>query len=348
MRGGGRRAMVLSLLCGGLGLAQTAAAHPMAPALLELEALGDGRFDVSFQSGARRATGTDPGPTLPTHCRPEGSARIDGDGTRVRLHQVVDCGSEGLVGHELGVRDLAEARISALVRVRLEDGRLLSAVLDGGRPRFVVPARPRPWAVAVDYARMGFGHIWAGLDHLLFVFGLFCLAVGPRALLGTLTAFTVGHSITLSLAALDWIRLPTRPVEVLIAVSVLVVALELAAHRTGRAPLRPRMTWGIAGSFGLLHGLGFAGALAEAGLPQGAVPAALFSFNVGIELGQIAFVALLLPAGHLLTWASARVSPGWRRAGEVGVVYAMGALAAYWCIDRTLVWLEDAVQSLGV
>jgi len=330
------------------GLAGSAAAHPMAPALLELESRGEGRFALSFQSGLRRAAGTDPAPILPPHCEDVGASSLDVDGVRLRMRREIDCGERGLVGHELTVRDLAEARISALVRIRLEDGRLVSAVLDARRPRLRVPVRPRRLAVAGEYARMGFIHIWEGLDHLLFVFGLFWLAAGARALIGTLTAFTVGHSVTLSLAALDLVRVPSGPVEVLIAASVLVVALSLAREVRGLGALRHRMTWAIAGSFGLLHGLGFAGALAEAGLPQGEIPTALLAFNVGIELGQLAFVGVLIPLRHGARRLAGAVAGPWPRRGEIVAVYAMGGLSAYWCLDRLLAWLREGLTALGV
>jgi hydrogenase/urease accessory protein HupE len=178
-------------------------------------------------------------------------------------------------------------------------------------------------------------HIATGFDHLLFVFGLVLLARGTRRLLWTVTAFTAGHSVTLSLAALGVVRFPTAPIEVAIAGTILALAVELArgpveADRSARESLLRRRPWAVAFAFGLLHGFGFAGALAAVGLPQEEIPVALFSFNVGIELGQVAFVALVLALRRLLAPALAG-APAWLVRAPVT---AMGTLAVYWCLDR--------------
>ena len=194
----------------------------------------------------------------------------------------------------------------------------------------VVPEKASRFQVFVDYLTIGFEHILSGADHLLFVFGLFllCGAVGP--LVKTITSFTVGHSITLSLAALGYTNLPSGPIEVLIAASVLALAVELARH-TDRPTLMRRYPWPMALLFGLLHGMGFAGALREVGLPQGEIPMALFSFNVGIELGQLVFVlGLALGAAVLRRIALPLPMP------QRVAVYVMGSLAAFWTIERTV------------
>src|SRR6185295_4271413 len=143
--------------------------------------------------------------------------------------------------------------------------------------------------VAASYLRLGIEHILTGFDHLLFVLGLCLLIAGRRPLLWTLTAFTAGHSVTLSLAALGFVHVPQAPAEAAIAVTIVILARELARPSTTPRLLR-RRPWAMAALFGLLHGLGFAGALADIGLPAGDIPLALFSFTVGIEIGQIAFV----------------------------------------------------------
>ncbi len=155
-------------------------------------------------------------------------------------------------------------------------------------------------------------------------------------LLRTLTAFTLGHSVTLSLAALGLVQLPSAPVELAIAASIWVVALELARQDHERSSWAGRRPWLVAGAFGLLHGFGFAGALAEAGLPAGDIPLALVSFNVGIELGQLAFIAFVLALRWALTaLPSARLEPVWlgRRLG-LAASYVIGVLATYWCLER--------------
>ena len=186
----------------------------------------------------------------------------------------------------------------AVVRVVFSDGRVAEGVLAGDPPVFQVPAAPRPWRVLVDYARLGVGHILTGPDHLLFVFGLVLLAGASRRLLTTVTAFTLGHSVTLAAAVLGLVRLPAAPIEVAIAASVFVLAVELARD-PGRPSAIRRRPWVMAFVFGLLHGLGFASALTEAGLPAGEIPLALLGFNLGIEVGQIAFVGCVLAIGSV-------------------------------------------------
>ena len=180
----------------------------------------------------------------------------------------------------------------------------------------------------MDYLRLGFDHILSGADHLLFVFGLFLLCTSTSALIKTITSFTVGHSVTLSVAALGYSNLPTGPIEVLIAASVLALAVELARDQPEPTLMR-RYPWPMALGFGLLHGMGFAGALREAGLPSGEVPIALFSFNLGIELGQLVFVIGLVALSPLVGRLPIRIPTR-------AAIYVMGSLAALWMIERGL------------
>jgi hydrogenase/urease accessory protein HupE len=175
---------------------------------------------------------------------------------------------------------------------------------------------------------MGIGHLLTGWDHLAFVLGLVLLVGDWRRLLGTVTSFTLGHSLTLSLAALGFVRLPAGPIEAAIALSILILAVELA-HRD-RPSLLGRRPWLMAASFGLLHGLGFAGALAQVGLPVREIPLALLSFNVGIELGQIAFILAVLGLSFALSPLLRRL-PAWTTAVPT---YCIGSLAAFWLFQR--------------
>jgi hypothetical protein len=182
---------------------------------------------------------------------------------------------------------------------------------------------------------LGAEHIWGGIDHLMFVFGLLLL-IGVGAgwrLIGTITAFTLGHSITLSLVTLGFLSYSVPLVEFTIALSIFILALDLA--RGDKGGLFRRYPWWLAGGFGLLHGMGFAGALAEVGLPQGSVPLALLFFNIGIELGQIAFILLLLGAWQLVK----RPLSGWQQQLLPVPVYVLGGLSAMWCIERGLLLL---------
>jgi hydrogenase/urease accessory protein HupE len=322
--------LALALLAAG-----NAAAHPLDPSLLELTEIGDGKVEVLWREPASAPRGARLSPILPKTCRQLAPAELNQGGQRISLRWEAKC-SEKLEGAELGVAGLAARGTDALLRVHLADGRLVQAVLRGDRETFVIPAKPSAAALLADYLRLGFHHILTGYDHLLFVLGLLFLVRGRRALLLTITAFTLGHSVTLSLAALGWLKLPSAPVEAAIAASIFVLALELAREGKNRGT----SPWKMAASFGLLHGVGFAGALAEAGLPQDDVPLALFGFNLGIEIGQLAFVAAIL----LLMTALDRLPAKWKEAKpsierlSLPAAYLIGSLSFYWLLERLPIW----------
>jgi hypothetical protein len=189
---------------------------------------------------------------------------------------------------------------------------------------------------------LGIEHILFGVDHLLFVLGLLILVKGWRRLVGTITAFTVAHSITLAAATLGFVHVPSKPVEATIALSIVFVACEIVHRRQGRSGLTEMWPWVIAFSFGLLHGLGFAGALREVGLPQNAIPIALLFFNIGVELGQLLFIGFVMAVIALTVYAAKRFSQSKVAPQsafnlcETISAYAIGGIAAFWLIQRTL------------
>jgi hydrogenase/urease accessory protein HupE len=313
-----------------------AGAHPLAPALLELRELGGGRVAVSWKRSLLGVPGVEVAPVLPPGCRGESAPLATSDADSVTSTWTMACAPEGLVGARIGFTGLGDAKTDALVRVTLADGRLIRGVVRGAEPLLTVPAREDRLDIIRAYARIGIEHILGGADHLLFVAGLVLLVRGRRLLLETITAFTVGHSITLSLAVLDLVRVPSRPIELLIAVSVFVLAAELAREPQAPASLLRRKPWAMALVFGLLHGLGFASALREVGLPQADVPLALFAFNLGIEIGQLAFVAALLAAAAAVR--AMRVA--WPRWTLRVPLYTIGSLAAFWCFERAAALLR--------
>ena len=228
-------------------------------------------------------------PVLPGSCQGVGKPEVTRAGEGILARWEITCPG-GLMGKTLGVEGIATSRADVLLRVALADSARSAACSTPDQPSFLVPGAESRAGVVHGYARLGVEHILTGWDHLLFVLGL-VLLVGPgRILLWTITAFTVGHSVTLALAALGMVRVPQGPMEAAIALSIYLLAVELIRNRAGRITFVQRAPWLVAGGFGLLHGLGFAGALAEVGLPQGEIPLALFAFNLGIELGQLAFV----------------------------------------------------------
>jgi hydrogenase/urease accessory protein HupE len=194
----------------------------------------------------------------------------------------------------------------------------------------VVAAAAGGTQVAATYVGLGVEHILLGVDHLLFVLALLILVDGWRRLVWTITAFTVAHSITLAAATLGWAALPPPPVEAVIALSIVFVAGEILHARQGRPGLSLRMPWLVAFSFGLLHGFGFAGALAEIGLPQQQIPLALFTFNVGVEVGQLLFVAAVLLLGRLPGFLRLPVPAWWPQVAAYGI----GSVAVVWVLER--------------
>lgn len=330
----GRRCTFALLLVGIFSAACPAAAHPLAPSLLEVRERGEGRVDVLFKLSLLQPAGAKPQPELPAHCRPLADPTVDRDDTSITLRWSEDCGARGIIGESLRVVGLERTRTDVLVQVELMDGRRLRRVISGAAATFEVNARQSRWQVAFDYVRLGIAHILSGLDHLTFVLGLMLLVRNRRALLVTLTAFTLGHSVTLSAAALGYVAFPTRMVEFAIALSIFVLAVELSSDR--ESDVTHRRPWWFAFSFGLLHGFGFAGALAEIGLPADEIPLSLLAFNLGIEFGQIVFVVgvwgLLVVAGRRLEAAPARL--------RALPVYAIGSLSSLWCIERAVAWLR--------
>jgi len=315
-------------------LAVPVAAHPLAPSLLDVREHADGRLDVTWKTPLLQPSGADLRPELPAHCREASEPVAERDATSISVRWTVDCGKRGIAGQRLRVLGLETTRTDALIRVQLADGRSLRAVRSGGDAAFDVPARRESAGVALDYGRLGAAHILSGPDHLLFVLALLLMVRGRRALLLTVTAFTLGHSVSLSLAVLGFVAIRTGAVEFAVALSILVLANELS--RPGAGDLLRRRWARLAFVFGLLHGVGFAGALVAIGFPPQEVPLALFAFNVGIELGQLAFIALVLLVRAALRGHGAR-GPLWLRGLPA---YGIGSLAAFWCIERAAALLR--------
>ena len=228
--------------------------------------------------------------------KPEGTFSGDAYLERWRIQR-----AGGLENQTIHIDGLAGTKIDVLVRMENADGVTQTTRLLPASPSFTVEAAPSPWRVSATYLVLGIEHILLGIDHLLFVLALVLLVKGWKRLVGTITAFTVAHSITLAAATLGFVHVPGPPVEACIALSIVFVAAEIIRGRQGQPGLTERAPWVVAFTFGLLHGLGFAGALNEVGLPAQAIPLALLFFNVGVEIGQLAFIALVVgPATAML------------------------------------------------
>ncbi|HEX6901862.1 MAG TPA: HupE/UreJ family protein [Thermoanaerobaculia bacterium] len=324
-----------------------AVAHELRPAYLQLRQTAADRYDVLWKVPAR---GDDLRLALhlelPDRCKSLAEPRgaFSAGAYAERWH--VLCPG-GLDGGAIRVAGLSGTLTDALVRLERLDGTSQTVRLTPSAPSFVVQPAHGPLEVSRTYLLLGVEHILLGIDHLLFVLGLLLLVKGRRRILATVTAFTVAHSITLAAAALGLVHVPQQPVEAAIALSILFVASEIArsegkalrpAARDPRSPtLAARWPWGVAFAFGLLHGLGFAGALAEVGLPQNAIPVALLFFNIGVELGQLIFIAGVLALMGLLrpavTGHRSLASGHWSLLRRIPA-YAIGSLAAFWVIER--------------
>lgn len=310
-------------------LACVAQADVFRPAYLELREAGHDSYEVMWKVPVLGES------RLAVDLRfPEGTTSITepkgqlADGAFVERWTIHRDG--GLAGQTMAIDGIAGGVTDVIVRVERVDGTSQVEHLLPQRPEFVIEATTGNWEVAGSYLVLGIKHILGGIDHLLFVLALLLVVRGSRRIILTITAFTIAHSITLVAATLGWVTVPGPPVEATIALSIVFVAAECVHGLQGRPGLTARAPWVVAFSFGLLHGFGFAGALAEVGLPQKAIPVALFMFNVGVEIGQLLFVACLLGVGALLTRLPRKV-PGWTSAVPP---YAIGAVAMFWVIER--------------
>lgn len=236
----------------------------------------------------------------------------------------------GLIGQTLRIEGVAAGVTDVIVRIERQDGTSQVEQLSPQESEFTVKAASGVGEVAWSYLVLGVEHILGGIDHLLFVLALLLIVRGGRRIFLTITAFTIAHSITLVAATLGWVHVPGPPVEAIIALSIVFVAAEVVHGLQGKPGLTARAPWVVAFTFGLLHGFGFAGALAEVGLPQKAIPVALLMFNVGVEVGQLIFVAVVLGLGALL----ARIPLRWPHWTAYVPPYAIGMVAMFWTIER--------------
>jgi len=348
-------------------VAMRANAHEVRPAYLELTERAAGKFDVLWKVPAMGGTplageeiphepmviapaAPNAPKTMPCGCPVPTAAQLSRGVTPIHPSLPTDAvivapprverifGAEikrwtiqvprGLDGWEVAVHGLQATMVDVLVRVAFADGHVVSRVLRPDAPSFVFE-KETAGPAAGGYFRLGVEHILFGIDHLLFVLALVLIVRGVGLLVKTITAFTVAHSITLGLATLGYVHVPSAPVEAMIALSIVFVAAEILRSRRGGHGLTERAPWLVAGTFGLLHGFGFAGALSQVGLPAHDIPLALLFFNVGVEVGQLAFVAGAL--GVIAMLRRIRL-PDW---APILPPYAIGSVAMFWVIQRT-------------
>ena len=306
--------------------------HRLEPAYLEINEQSRGSFNILWKRPLVGGRPMNIYPLLPEGCtnitEPAVQTLVSGAVER----WIVDCGEMGLTNETIVIEGLSATQTDTLLRIQLADGSMHTTVLRPESPSFLVPEKASRSKVAGSYLLLGIEHILGGFDHLLFVLGLLLIVSNARLLIKTITAFTLAHSVTLAVAALGFVYVPQAPVEAVIALSILFLATELVKHKRGVAGLTVRAPWLVALSFGLLHGFGFAGALTEVGLPQSDIPLALLFFNVGVEAGQLIFVAGVL----VVIWMINKIKFRWPVWAEQAPAYAIGSLAAFWFIQRTV------------
>jgi hydrogenase/urease accessory protein HupE len=299
-------------------------AHDVRPGYLRVVEAAPQRFDVIW----KQPIGGSVAKLMPRLS--SGAFPVDATELRTRSFQVHTWHDiPALDGQTLIIEGLERTITDVLVDIRLLDGRRIEEILTPRRASMVLRLSEAGGTKAGAYLGLGVRHILEGFDHLLFVLGLVLLSRGFWDVLRTVTAFTIAHSITLAATALGFVTVRSALIESLVAASIVFLAVELIRSYRGRFGLTHRHPWLIAFVFGLLHGCAFAGALAEIGLPQGDLVSSLLLFNLGVEAGQLMFVAVALP----LTWAARRLPPhaGWLRWVPP---YATGAIATFWFVER--------------
>ena len=325
-----RLAAALLLLL--LGLVSAARAHEVRPAYLQIQERANGQYSVLWRTPVFSGMRLPIALKLPDGVRELGAPVVaELPGSRVE-RRLIDAGAGGLAGQRIEFPGLQATITDVLVRVELLDGTHTVTLVRASQPWIDIAAPAGKVSIAGAFVKQGIEHILLGYDHLLFVLALMLIVRNTKALVLTVTAFTLAHSITLALATLGMVRVPGPPVEAAIAFSIVLVAAEIVRLRRGEPSLTARQPWLVAFCFGLLHGFGFAGALSQIGLPQGDVPLALLAFNIGVELGQLAFIGAVLAV--LAVVRRLRLADGLRQNAARAAPYLIGSLAAFWFVER--------------
>lgn len=304
-------------------------AHEVRPAYLELQETGTNSFHVLWKTPMRGDQRLALMPVFSGETRNATSiVTRQQNGAALQTWQL-DV-AQPLPGQLVRIDGLQHTMTDALVRIEFLDGSAWVKRLTPGETQATIPIQPDGWSVTGDYFKLGVEHILLGIDHLLFVLALLIITRGGWVLVKAVTAFTVAHSITLAGATLGILQVPVAPVEAVIALSIVFVAGEIVHTQRGRQGITARAPWIVAFTFGLLHGFGFAGALSEVGLPEGHIPLALLFFNLGVEAGQLFFVAVVIAVISLGRTVPLTL-PRW---APLAPPYAIGSVAMFWVMER--------------
>jgi len=316
----------LALCC----LSGSAVADEIRPGYLELKEGSPDVFSVLWKVPARGNKKLSLKAGLPPDCRNKTRPNTQLINGGYIERWIVACDG-GLVQKTISIEGLESTNTDVLLRMEFLDDTSQSVRLSPARRTFQVPAKASSVQIIGTYTWLGIEHILLGVDHLLFIFALLLIVKSLRRLLWTITAFTLAHSLTLAGATLGLVHVQQQPVEAVIALSIMFLAMEYVHGRHNRRGAAERWPWLVAFVFGLLHGFGFAGALAEVGLPQHAIPIALVFFNIGVELGQLMFVSAVVLLGLGLKRLT---NPVLMRRAEMAVIYTIGGVSSFWLLER--------------
>ncbi len=331
-----RRRALVAIVALVLG-ASAARAHEARPGFLELRETGPETYSFLWKKPTGGEVEIQIAPKVPEGCgltTPDRQVMTPG---AMIVRGTLTCAG-GLAGKTISIVGLEATITDVLVRLHHADGRLESHLLRPQTPSVTLGGITTAGERALGYVQLGVQHILLGVDHLLFVLGLMLIVSDRWTLVKTITSFTVAHSITLAIATLGYASAPLPPLNAAIALSILFLGPEIVRTWRGETSFTIRHPWVVAFAFGLLHGFGFASGLAAMGLPKAEIPLALLLFNVGVEIGQVAFVLLVI----LLERSFRVLEVRWPRLVEHLPGYAVGSLGAYWTIQRTLMLLGGA------
>ena len=328
-----KRAIRYVLVCATvLGGAHESVAHEVRPGLLELRESSPDTYRMLWKKPAGGETEIQLAPMIPDSCTMSTSDRqLPTPGAFV-MRGLLRC-EGGIQGKKFAITGLESTSTDVIARIEMLDGRKWTTIIHPSQPWVRVAARQTRLAVIGSFIVEGIRHILFGADHMLFVLGLLLIVKNRWMLLKTITAFTVAHSITLAIATLGYANAPMLLLNAGIALSILFLGPEIVRSWRGESSFTIQHPWVVAFAFGLLHGFGFASALTSAGLPRAELPLALLSFNVGVEIGQVSFVALVL----LLERSFRVLEIRWPRFAEALPGYAVGSLGAFWTIQRVVI-----------
>ena len=322
---------VLSVFLGLVLYPTSASADELRPAYIEMTEQSPGQWSLLWKASTNSRLGQTGEIIIPENCEVEGDRQREYSGSNILTRLSLRCHGP-VQGQTIGLKGLELSTTDALVRIAPMGSAMQTVRLTPDQPSATLTKPSVISNVAATYTIIGVEHILLGFDHLFFVLALVLLLKGGWLVAKTVTAFTVAHSITLVGTTLGWLSLPSQPVEAVIALSIIFLAIEVVKAKPDDRRLSERFPWIVAFLFGLLHGFGFAGALAEIGLPEGDVPLALLTFNLGVEIGQLAIVAVALAALYVIR----KLRSNWLHPTKTATAYGIGIISTYWFVERMI------------